>query len=139
MKENLAHGYALRIVYDLEALEVLIRDEVEPLDIGETLDLSDEISEAIESIVTNYAEAKEEYGSWLHAYFLEILDFEFTSGYDGIVRESCAIVTVGGPHAEIVSKGGDGVLVKVYWGGDRSEIWANAPAVAEYLFELAIV
>ncbi len=138
-KNNLAHEYALRIVYDLEALEVLLRDEKNPLDIGETLDLEPEISNAIESIVTNYADSKEDYGDWLTAYFLDLLDFEYTIGNDGVIRESRAIVTVGGPHAEIASRGGDGVNVRVYWGGDRSEIWAHAPAVANYLFELAIV
>lgn len=138
MADNWAHDYALGIWEDLQALESLIVFS-EDLELAKE-NLEPEEFERVERFVSNYADYREEFTRFIEVYLESVLEIKRTySGRDNSaenLREVALVVTVGGPHAEILFNGSDFATVEVFWGGDRVSMSGEFPNIVEHVWNL---
>lgn len=138
MADNLAHDYALGIWEDLHALESLIIFS-EDLELAKE-NLEPEEFERVQKFVSNYGDYREDFDSFSEVYFDDVLEIKRTySGTDNSaenLREVAVVVTIGGPHAEILFNGSDFATVEVFWGGDRVSMSGEFPNIVEHVWNL---
>lgn len=138
MSDNLAHDYALGIWEDLRALESLIIFS-EDLELAKE-NLEPEEFERVQKFVSNYGDYREDFDSFSEVYFDDVLEIKRTySGENNSaenLREVAVVVTVGGPHAEILFNGSDFATVEVFWGGDRVTMSGEFPNIVEHVWNL---
>lgn len=138
MSDNLAHEYALGIYEDLKALELITTagDDVDRL----PKDLEPEERANVWRFIENYGDYFEEIESFLAVYFYDVLEIKRT--YSGATNsaenlaEVSLVVTVGGPHAEIVFDGSEFASVEVFWGSQRAQMSVQVPEIVSYVFDI---
>jgi hypothetical protein len=148
MSDTLARDYALGIVNDLEGL-CWLEDNwqtVEDWDQLEHLMQKDGLNAgAINSarlMFTDSGPSWDDYGGPVSAFFAnDVLDIVKNVSYSFAAEMSTlenveALVTFGGPNAWIISTDGEEIKVKVNWGGDSVEMYADAACVSSYLYGL---
>jgi len=154
--DNLAADYAAGILSDMTALEWLedhyndFSDwRLDGLNVAEELpramaeDGQDlETIKAAGLMYEDSAESWEEYGGPVACFFAnDVLDIETISKASAAARNSSvsavrALITFGGPNCWVITSDGDDLEILVGWGGDTVRLFADAPAVASYLYEL---
>ena len=149
MGDTLARDYALGICNDLEGLcwlednwqTVEEWDQLEHLMQKDGLDAG-AINSARQMFNDNGGPSWDDYGGPAAAFFAnDVLDIVKNVSYSFAAEMSTlesveALITIGGPNAWIISTDGEELKVKVSWGGDLVEMYADAACVSSYLYGL---
>jgi hypothetical protein len=148
MGDKLAQDYATGIYDDMAALEWLETnwEDIENWDeLAQLMEEDGEDAGAIKSaryMVDDSRESWDDYGGPVSSFFSnDVLDIETISKASAAAGSSHvssvqALITFGGPNAWIITSDGDGLDILVNWGGDSVKLWAAAPLVSSYLYEL---
>jgi hypothetical protein len=148
MSDTLARDYALGICNDLEGLcwlednwqTVVNWDHLEALMEHDRMEPA-----AIKSarlMLTDNGPSWDDHGGPAAAFFAnDVLDIVKNVSYSFAAESSTlenveALITFGGPNAWIISTDGEELKVKVSWGGDLVEMYADAACVSSYLYGL---